>query len=104
VIVFDNSRNMLEVLENFMEFFVHESCGQCTPCREGCIRLLHAVMALREGDVCCHECLQPFMDLCDVMSVSSKCGLGQTAGNCFRDMVNGFLELPLDCNCEGGDS
>lgn len=104
VIVFDNSRNMLEVLENFMEFFVHESCGQCTPCREGCTRLFHAVTALREGDVCCQECLQPFMELCDVMAVSSKCGLGQTAGNCFRDMVNGFVELPLDCNCEGGDS
>ncbi len=104
VIVFNGRRDMLDVLENFMEFFVHESCGQCTPCREGCTRLLHAVSALRGDDVCCRECLQPFLDLCDVMAVSSKCGLGQTAGNCFRDIVTGFVKLPDNCNCEGGDA
>jgi [NiFe] hydrogenase diaphorase moiety large subunit len=103
VVVFDNSRDMLDVLENFMEFFVHESCGQCTPCREGNTRLLHAVSALRQGEVCCMECLQPFMDLCEVMAVSSKCGLGQTAGNCFRDIVAGFVKLPQECSCEGSE-
>jgi len=35
VIIFNKSRNMLQVLRNFMEFFVEESCGQCTPCRVG---------------------------------------------------------------------
>ncbi len=103
VVVFNSSRNMLDVLENFMEFFVHESCGQCTPCREGNTRLLHAVSALKDGDVCCRECLEPYMELCDVMTLSSKCGLGQTSGNCFRDIVNGFVELPEECCCEGGD-
>ena len=34
IIVFNHSRDMLHVLKNFMEFFVEESCGQCTPCRE----------------------------------------------------------------------
>lgn len=104
VVVFDNSRDMLDVLENFMEFFVHESCGQCTPCREGNTRLLHAVSALRQGEVCCMDCLQPFMDLCDVMASSSKCGLGQTAGNCFRDIVTGFVKLPQECCCEGSEA
>jgi [NiFe] hydrogenase diaphorase moiety large subunit len=104
VVVFNSSRDMLEVLENFMEFFVHESCGQCTPCREGNMRLLHAVSAMRQGDVCCMDCLQPFMDLCDVLGVSSKCGLGQTSGNCFRDIVTTFVNLPQECNCEGGDA
>lgn len=35
VIVMDDSRDMLEVLNNINEFYAHESCGQCTPCREG---------------------------------------------------------------------
>ncbi|MCX6981143.1 MAG: NADH-quinone oxidoreductase subunit NuoF [Verrucomicrobia bacterium] len=35
VIVMDDSRNMVECLNNVNEFYAHESCGQCTPCREG---------------------------------------------------------------------
>jgi len=35
VIVFGPQRDMLHIAKNFMEFFVEESCGQCTPCREG---------------------------------------------------------------------
>jgi len=35
VIVMDDSRNMLWALNNLNEFYAHESCGQCTPCREG---------------------------------------------------------------------
>jgi NADH-quinone oxidoreductase subunit F len=35
VIVLDNSRDMVWTLNNINEFYAHESCGQCTPCREG---------------------------------------------------------------------
>jgi NADH-quinone oxidoreductase subunit F len=35
VIVLDDSRDMVWVLNNINEFYAHESCGQCTPCREG---------------------------------------------------------------------
>ncbi len=35
VIVMDDTRNMVETLNNINEFYAHESCGQCTPCREG---------------------------------------------------------------------
>ncbi len=35
VIVMDDTRNMVEMLNNINEFYAHESCGQCTPCREG---------------------------------------------------------------------
>lgn len=35
VMVMDDSRNMVEVLNNLNKFYAHESCGQCTPCREG---------------------------------------------------------------------
>jgi NADH-quinone oxidoreductase subunit F len=35
VIVMDDSRDMVECVENLSEFYAHESCGQCTPCREG---------------------------------------------------------------------
>ena len=35
VIVMDDTRDMVETLNNINEFYAHESCGQCTPCREG---------------------------------------------------------------------
>ncbi len=37
VIVMDDSRDMVETLNNINEFYAHESCGQCTPCREGAL-------------------------------------------------------------------
>jgi len=37
VIIMDDSRNMVECLNNINEFYAHESCGQCTPCREGAL-------------------------------------------------------------------
>lgn len=39
VIVLDDSRNMVDVLANISAFYAHESCGQCTPCREGSLWL-----------------------------------------------------------------
>jgi [NiFe] hydrogenase diaphorase moiety large subunit len=108
VIVFDNSVNMVEVLENFMEFFVHESCGQCTPCREGNLRLLHAAQDIMSGELVCRECVEPFFDLAETMMISSKCGLGQTSANCFVDIIRNFVDLSDQCSCgecccEGGD-
>lgn len=90
VIVFNSSRNMLDVLENFMEFFVHESCGQCTTCREGNYRLLHAVKELKHGNLN-REDLKPYFELASTMKISSKCGLGQTSCNCFVDIINQFV-------------
>ncbi len=108
MIVFNSSVNMVEVLENFMEFFVHESCGQCTPCREGNLRLMHAAEDIITGSVSCRECIAPFFELADAMKASSKCGLGQTSANCFVDIISNFVELSDECNCEecgceGGD-
>jgi len=108
VIVFNNSVNMVDVLENFMDFFVHESCGQCTPCREGNLRLMHATQDIISGDLTCRDCVSPFLELAETMMVSSKCGLGQTSANCFVDIINNFVELSDECSCgenccEGGD-
>ncbi len=50
VIVFNESRNMLKVLKNFLEFFVEESCGQCTPCRIGNVKLLECVEKIEKNE------------------------------------------------------
>ncbi|MFO8184052.1 MAG: NADH-ubiquinone oxidoreductase-F iron-sulfur binding region domain-containing protein [Candidatus Aegiribacteria sp.] len=94
VIVFDSSRNMMDVLENFLKFFIHESCGQCTPCREGNVRLLDTARAIRNGSITSREELKDYFMLAEIMKLGSKCGLGQTSPNCFLDIVNKFIELP----------
>ncbi|MCK5064671.1 MAG: SLBB domain-containing protein, partial [Candidatus Fermentibacteraceae bacterium] len=94
VIVFNSSRNMMDVLENFLEFFVHESCGQCTTCREGNVRLLDAAHLIRNGEISSMEELEPFIQLAEIMKLGSKCGLGQTSPNCFVDIVTKFIDLP----------
>lgn len=94
VIVFNNSRNMMDVLENFLEFFVHESCGQCAPCREGNVRLLDTARAIRCGKITNREDLKPFFMLAEVMKLGSKCGLGQTSPNCFVDIITKFIDFP----------
>jgi len=89
IIVFNHSRDMLHVLKNFMEFFVEESCGQCTPCREGNYRLLEGVEMLGKGE-CSVRYVKELEALCDVMKDSSKCGLGQTSPNAFLSIVENF--------------
>lgn len=89
IIVFGKQRDMLHVLKNFMEFFVEESCGQCTPCREGNFRLLEGINMLEKGE-CSVRYLKELEGLCEVMRDSSKCGLGQTSPNAFLSIVENF--------------
>ncbi len=81
IIVFGPERDMLVVARNFLEFFVNESCGQCTPCREGVPRLIEGVDMLRQGK-CSMTYLQQLCLLGETMQLASKCGLGQSAAEC----------------------
>jgi len=80
VIVYGPGRDMLEVAENYLEFFVNESCGQCTPCRNGNVKLLEGIRLLKRGE-CSTRYLEDLLELCATMQVASKCGLGQTSPN-----------------------
>ena len=50
VIVMDDSRSMVDVLSVILHFYHHESCGQCTPCREGTGWLAKVVQGVRKGE------------------------------------------------------
>ena len=91
IVVFGEDRDMLKVLKNFLEFFVEESCGQCTPCREGNFRLLEGVNMLEKGE-CSVRYVRELLTLCEVMKTSSKCGLGQTSPNCFLTILENFKD------------
>ncbi len=50
IIVLDDSADIVEALANISEFFAHESCGQCTPCREGSLWMSEALHRLTHGE------------------------------------------------------
>jgi [NiFe] hydrogenase diaphorase moiety large subunit len=89
VIVFGPDRDMLQVAENFLEFFCNESCGQCTPCRIGNVKLLEGVRLLKDGR-CSMSYLNELVRLGESMQIAAKCGLGQTSANAFISIVNHF--------------
>jgi [NiFe] hydrogenase diaphorase moiety large subunit len=89
VIIFNESRDMLHVLKNFMEFFVEESCGQCTPCRIGNMKLLEGVEKVERGE-CSLSYLNELIELGQTMQVASKCGLGQSSPNPFISIMTHF--------------
>jgi NADH-quinone oxidoreductase subunit F len=50
IIVMDDSRSMVDCLANLSEFYAHESCGQCTPCREGALWLAKGLHRMTHGE------------------------------------------------------
>lgn len=102
IIVFDESRNMLNVLKNFMEFFVEESCGQCTPCRIGNRKLLEGVNMIERGEYT-FTYLNKLKELGITMQVASKCGLGQSSPNSFISILDNFKDEIFSYN-NGGEN
>jgi [NiFe] hydrogenase diaphorase moiety large subunit len=80
--VFDSSRDLLEVVSNFTHFFAHESCGFCTPCRVGTTQLKQAVDDLTSGRGTRRD-VRHALRLCGMLRDASHCGLGHTACNPF---------------------
>jgi [NiFe] hydrogenase diaphorase moiety large subunit len=99
IIIFGPGRDMLVVAKNFMEFFVEESCGQCTPCREGNAKLLEGIEMLEQG-TCSMKYLRELLKLGETMQLASKCGLGQSSPNAFLSIVDNFKDELMGRHCE----
>jgi [NiFe] hydrogenase diaphorase moiety large subunit len=87
--VFDASRDMFEVARNYAQFFAHESCGFCTPCRVGTSMLVAAMDKIHAGNGTQHE-LTEMNRLNRVLLMSAHCGLGHTACNPILDTLKRF--------------
>jgi [NiFe] hydrogenase diaphorase moiety large subunit len=78
--IFDHTRDILEVVRNFTHFFAHESCGFCTPCRVGTTLLKNEVDKIYGGHSGALD-LVGMTSLARFIKSASHCGLGQSAGN-----------------------
>jgi len=89
LMVFGPERNVVDIARQFMEFFVEESCGYCTPCRVGNILLkerLEQILAGR-GE---RADLAYLQELGETIKTMSRCGLGQTSANPVLSTVQNF--------------
>ena len=78
LILFGAGRDVLEIVSRFMGFFVHESCGYCTPCRVGNVLLKERVDKIRAGLGEASD-LDYLEQLGQTVKTASRCGLGQTS-------------------------
>ncbi|MCW9065171.1 MAG: iron hydrogenase [Ignavibacteriaceae bacterium] len=103
VMIFNESRDMLHVLKNFMEFFVDESCGQCTPCRIGNVKLLEGVEMIEKGEYTFSH-INNLKKLAKTMQLASKCGLGQSSPNPFLSILENFKDEIFNPSMNGGSN
>lgn len=90
--VFDRSRDMLDVVHNFAAFFAHETCGFCTPCRVGTTLIRDLVDKIHSGGGTRYD-VDELRRIGGVMRKTAHCGLGHTAANPVFDTLDHFPEL-----------
>jgi NADH-quinone oxidoreductase subunit F len=92
IIVFDDSVNFLELLTSVGAFFAHESCGKCYPCQMGTQRQAEILHRLQTGQGQPGDA-ETLLELALVMTDTSICGLGQSAGWAATDASKRWPEL-----------
>jgi len=80
MIVMDENTCMVDVAKYFVNFLMNESCGKCTPCREGLAQMKQLLTEITEGRGT-HEHLRLLEELSEVVKDTSLCQLGATAPN-----------------------
>jgi NADH:ubiquinone oxidoreductase subunit F (NADH-binding) len=91
LVVMSTRSCMVDVARYFMNFVQEESCGKCTPCREGTRRLLEMLTKITEG-LADEKILDDIQKLALYIKDNSLCGLGQTAPNPVLSTMNYFKE------------
>ena len=80
IIVVDEKQSIVDVAYTIAKFYEFESCGKCTPCREGTKRILDLLRKIKEGKGKMED-IETLHDLAEHIHETSLCGLGQTATN-----------------------
>ena len=89
VTVFDESRDVIDIVHRTMEFLAEESCGKCTPCRQGTEVMVEIMEKFCRGDGT-HKDIKALEELSETMMLSSLCGLGQAAPSAIMDTLKYF--------------
>jgi NADH:ubiquinone oxidoreductase subunit F (NADH-binding)/(2Fe-2S) ferredoxin/NAD-dependent dihydropyrimidine dehydrogenase PreA subunit len=91
MIVIDEDSCMVDIAKFFLEFTQNESCGKCTPCREGTKRMLEILTRITEGKGRAGD-IEKLERLGNMIKKASLCGLGQSAPNPVLSTIKNFRE------------
>lgn len=92
VIVMDKSTDVIEAIERLAHFYMHESCGQCTPCREGTGWMWRIMKRLVKGSAAKEE-IDELLDIAGQVEGHTICALGDAAAWPIQGLVRHFRPL-----------
>lgn len=101
--VFNDERDLLEIVTGYMRFFAHESCGICLPCRFGTGLLADTMAVITAGRGTRRE-LDAVASYSEIISRTSRCGLGVSAPNSIVNTIKKFPEFYADRLCEDNNT
>lgn len=102
LIVFAAGRDLLDIASQYMAFFIHESCGYCTPCRVGNVLLKERLDRIMMGRGEASD-LAYLEELGDTVRTTSRCGLGQTSPNPVLSTLKNFRPEYEKLLCDSDD-
>jgi NADH:ubiquinone oxidoreductase subunit F (NADH-binding) len=91
MIVMDEDNCMVDIARFFLDFTVDESCGKCTPCREGTKRMLEILDKITKGSGTLQD-IDELEVLGENLRLTSLCALGQTAPNPVISTIKHFRD------------
>ncbi len=89
ITVLDESVSIVDVTRRIVKFFVHESCGRCTPCRVGNQRILEILQRIVDGKGQKQD-IDLLLSLCDGIATNTFCPMGDAAVNPVRSSIKHF--------------
>lgn len=89
VIVMDNTTDMIAAIARFSKFYKHESCGQCTPCREGTSWMMNMMDRMVEGRAQERE-IDMLLELTKQVEGHTICALGDAAAWPIQGLMKNF--------------
>ena len=100
MIVIGEGRSILDVVMNFMDFFIEESCGSCAPCRYLTVILRNKLKKIIDGKGVASD-LDEIVHWGKQMKIANRCGLGQSAANPILTSIENF-RLEYEAKIEKG--
>lgn len=92
VMIFNKKTKVFDILKNFSNFFITESCGLCTPCRAGNYLIGERLTSIMNGNATQEE-IDEIKSWSKVLKDTSRCGLGKTSTNFIVDAMEKFPEI-----------
>ena len=94
ILVMDDRNCIVDIVRNNLDFFRGESCGKCTPCREGGTRLYQLISKIAEGKGTISD-LRTIEDLANTMQLTALCGLGHSTAVPVLSSIRNFYPTYL---------